>query len=346
MGSRAAAVAATLAAVALAAGGAWKAGVVELPFVEDSSGEVDAPGVYLVALGEFPREELDRIAVGYRDRYHVPVGVLAPIPLDRESFDAGRNQLVAEKALALVSHEHPEVVEKPRTALVALTIQDMYVQGKPWEYAFAAHESTPYAVVSSARMDPAFSGLRSMPKLAESRLRKTVAREIGVIYLGLPLSRDRRSLLYGDALSPDDLDFMTASYSPKPYRAQKSNWLAGAQRACESAGRAAAAVKPSTAPSPAELLASGLVTVSVDAGLARRLERLDPVATDRHRVKALLALMSRAERRDARVLAELGESWSETTIERWRQAGASDVAAMRALSLQLGADACAAYLGS
>ena len=182
--------------------------------------------------------------------------MLAPIPLGRESFDAARNQLVAEKALALVSHEHPEVAEKPRTALVALTTQDMYVQGKPWEYAFAAHDSAPYAVVSSARMDPAFSGLRSMPKLAESRLRKTVAREIGVIYLGLPLSRDRRSLLYGDVALARRPRLHDRELLAEALPGAEIELARRRQRACESAGRAAAAVKVSAAP-PAELLASG-----------------------------------------------------------------------------------------
>ncbi len=41
-----------------------------------------------------------------------------------------------------------------------------------------------------------------------TRLRKMVTRDIGLLYFGLPLSTEPRSVLYNNILSVDDLDGM------------------------------------------------------------------------------------------------------------------------------------------
>jgi hypothetical protein len=39
-----------------------------------------------------------------------------------------------------------------------------------------------------------------------------VAKDIGVLYYGLPLSRDARSLMFADIGGPQELDVMSESY--------------------------------------------------------------------------------------------------------------------------------------
>ena len=53
-------------------------------------------------------------------------------------------------------------------------------------------------------------------ELLRSRLRKMVIKNIGMMYYGLPVSRDPRSVLYGNVLGLDDLDYMSEFFEPRP----------------------------------------------------------------------------------------------------------------------------------
>ena len=52
--------------------------------------------------------------------------------------------------------------------------------------------------------------------MLRSRLTKMVAKNIGVLYYGLPLSNDPRSALYGNIGGTDELDVMTEYFEPHP----------------------------------------------------------------------------------------------------------------------------------
>jgi hypothetical protein len=64
-------------------------------------------------------------------------------------------------------------------------------------------------------MDPAYLGITPGEELLRSRLRKMVLKNIGIMYYGLPVSRDPRSVLYGNVLGPDDLDYMSEFFEPR-----------------------------------------------------------------------------------------------------------------------------------
>jgi predicted Zn-dependent protease len=71
------------------------------------------------------------------------------------------------------------------------------------------------AVVSYARMDPAYLGITPDEELLRSRLRKMIFKNIGMMYYSLPVSRDPRSVLYGNVLGLDDLDYMSEFFEPR-----------------------------------------------------------------------------------------------------------------------------------
>ncbi len=88
---------------------------------------------------------------------------------------------------------------------------DLYIRGRPdWRWAFGPRDEAHLGVVSTARMS-AGSGLFH-DVIESARLRKMATRDIGVLYFGLPLSTDRRSVLYQDILGVDDLDAMGEDY--------------------------------------------------------------------------------------------------------------------------------------
>jgi hypothetical protein len=53
---------------------------------------------------------------------------------------------------------------------------------------------------------------RPRKSVASPRLRKMVGKNIGVLYFGLPLSNDPRSLLYANIGGPQELDVMSGIF--------------------------------------------------------------------------------------------------------------------------------------
>ena len=70
------------------------------------------------------------------------------------------------------------------------------------------------AVVSYARMNPVIFGNLPDDELLQSRLRKMVTKNVGIMCYGLPLSPDPRSVMYGNIGGTDELDVMTEDFDP------------------------------------------------------------------------------------------------------------------------------------
>jgi predicted Zn-dependent protease len=91
--------------------------------------------------------------------------------------------------------------------VIAVTSEDLYVRSRPdWGWAFGLRDDGHLAVVSTARMEAA-PGLVG-DRLEDTRLRKMVTKDIGVLFFGLDQSPDPTSVLFNNILSVDDLDAM------------------------------------------------------------------------------------------------------------------------------------------
>jgi YD repeat-containing protein len=86
----------------------------------------------------------------------------------------------------------------------------MYLKQYDWNFAFGLRGYGRFGVISTARL-PLRSDLGS-PFFAETRLRKLLTKFIGTLYLQLPLSEDRTSVLFGGIDSAADLDLMTDNF--------------------------------------------------------------------------------------------------------------------------------------
>jgi predicted Zn-dependent protease len=82
----------------------------------------------------------------------------------------------------------------------------MYIREYNWRFAFSWRQEGRFAVVSTARMDPVFFGRKRNDAILESRLRKMITKNIGLMYYGYFQSSDPKSVLYRSVLSIDDLD--------------------------------------------------------------------------------------------------------------------------------------------
>ena len=94
------------------------------------------------------------------------------------------------------------------STIIALTEQDIYIRGYKWRYAFSFRVGQ-LAIISSARMNHRFMDVWPIdPEWQETRLRKMVTKDIGVLYYHLPLSSQCRSPVFGRIGGPQELDFM------------------------------------------------------------------------------------------------------------------------------------------
>ena len=159
--------------------------------------------VYLAPLGGLSVAELQDLAAFYKVRYDLDVSILPPAPVPAGLVDPGRHQMAAEDLIGRLPSIYPEAAD-PHRVVIGVLPADIYVRGIPeWRWAFGNRAEGHLAVVSTARMRA-----RRLfgASLAASRLRKMVTRDIGVLYFGLPLSDDPRSVLYSTILSVADLD--------------------------------------------------------------------------------------------------------------------------------------------
>lgn len=172
----------------------------------------------LVAVGDVPPALMSSLVAGVEQTLGIQVAVLRPLSVDRTMYDPARSQLIADELIAAVRSRDPTLARDPRARVIAITPQDMYIKARreTGRYAFSLRSNeNSVAVVSYARMDPAYLGNGPEEELLRSRLRKMVIKNIGIMYYGLPVSRDPRSVLYGNVLGLVDLDYMSEFFEPR-----------------------------------------------------------------------------------------------------------------------------------
>jgi predicted Zn-dependent protease len=173
--------------------------------------------LYIVPVGDVPAALMSSLVAGAEQTLGIPVTVLSLVSVERTMFDPARSQLIAEQLIAAVRTGHPTVARNPRARVIAVTAQDMYIKARTeWRFALSLRSNeNSVAVVSYARMDPAYFGITPDEELLRSRLRKMIFKNIGMMYYSLPVSRDPRSVLYGNVLGLDDLDYMSEFFEPR-----------------------------------------------------------------------------------------------------------------------------------
>jgi predicted Zn-dependent protease len=163
--------------------------------------------VYLAPFGDFPREDADALVAHYREKFGLNVQVLASIRVPDGAVDAERGQLIAERLLdAIAANE--VVATDPGAVVIGLTDVDMFIAAATWRYAYGLRSGGTHAVVSTARMDAGFA----TEERQHQRLRKMVTKNLGILYYGLAVSDDPRSVLYRDILGPQDLDYASEDF--------------------------------------------------------------------------------------------------------------------------------------
>ena len=171
--------------------------------------DLDGRGaVYLVPLGKQQSILSTDLLAYYRKKYGLELRVLAPVPLPAWTRDEIRKQLISEELVEAMKRAYPQFAIDPDAILVGVTDEDMYISEMNWSYAFSWRQEERFAIVCTARMDPAFSKEPADPKIAEARARKMITKDIGLLYYRLQPSYDFSSAVYDYIDDVEDLDDM------------------------------------------------------------------------------------------------------------------------------------------
>jgi predicted Zn-dependent protease len=130
------------------------------------------------------------------------------------AYDANRGQFVAERLAGQLATLRQQVIAMQSATVIGITDLDMYTAGYPrWHFVFSYRGDSAVAVVSYARMDPRNFGQPENEDLLQSRLRKMVAKDIGILVHGLRMTHDPRSLMYDGILGVEELDFIEEDFA-------------------------------------------------------------------------------------------------------------------------------------
>lgn len=298
------------------------------------------PGhVYLMPLDGFPLARARALASHVQRKLRVRVSVTGRRRSPAGAWYAGRKQIAASAVTRIVL-ARSRLVSSPETTLIGLTNRDMFIPGESWKFAFSLRDGQ-VAVVSSARMDPAFLGLPADPALAFERLRKMVIKDVSIVHFGDFESEDKRSVLYGDVLGTDDLDFMTEDVEPRESRAQR-RWIGRADSVCTDWQVAALVLGAKAGPmkTTAQVYRFLERAVPLNERFARRFLRLRPAPEDRRLHGRLVSELHAMLREDRSALRSLSPRSSTDQFGRAFASSIKHNVVMQSLALRLGSEGC------
>ncbi len=167
--------------------------------------------VYLQAFGDFPVSRVAEITDHYLYVHGLPLEVLPARPLPAHTVDPARRQVISEELLDLMRRANSQIAADPRNVIIGFTTLDMYPRKLEWAYAWAWREWR-VGVISTARLDPTWYGEPPDPSLLRLRLRKVVAKTVGLLYYRHLVNDNPRSALYHALSTVQDIDRVSEDF--------------------------------------------------------------------------------------------------------------------------------------
>ncbi len=169
--------------------------------------------VYIVDLGARATVTAAELGAFCHDKLHLTAELLPPLSADAVTEDVQRHQLIVEDVIAQARQRYSDVVGDPDAILIVLTDRDMYVRQLSWQFAFSFRGDDQVAVISTARLNPAFYGAPEDRTALWLRTTKVLLRNLSVLYYRLPSNGDPASLLHKSAPSVDALDHLPCAFA-------------------------------------------------------------------------------------------------------------------------------------
>jgi hypothetical protein len=121
--------------------------------------------------------------------------------------------MVGEKILGQMRTAHRQLASSGKVVIIGITDHEMRASASANAASILSVRVGSSAIISLAEMDERRLGRAANEELLEERLRKMVARYVGVLFYRLPPSTDPRSLLFRGLDGVDELDFVDGDYS-------------------------------------------------------------------------------------------------------------------------------------
>ena len=153
-------------------------------------------------------ETMQRVAPQLEAKLGLDVHVMGCLALPLESRNVRRNQISGEAILHAIRNDYPiDLIPPAGSVGIAVTSDDLYIEGKDWRFAWAYRDGSSFAVVSTPRLERRVSQAHF-----DARLRKILMKQIGLLYYKYPLSNDPKNVMYSSILSLETLDEIKERY--------------------------------------------------------------------------------------------------------------------------------------
>jgi predicted Zn-dependent protease len=151
----------------------------------------------------------------FRTELKLETAILPSIAPNAAAVDKRRKQLMAEKLIDQIRADHRHLVSTGKVFVIGVTDQDMFSRATSKAGFALSHRdfSSSIAVVSTFRMDPRNLGTGINDAVLQARLRKMVAKHVGLLLYGLPASNDPHSLLFDGIDGVEELDFIDERFA-------------------------------------------------------------------------------------------------------------------------------------
>jgi predicted Zn-dependent protease len=175
--------------------------------------------LYLVAIGNSAGGEVDDLANFLRTNFNVSSEVLPPMPMPETGYDAKRKQWIAEMLLEAMASHFPDRVADPDARIMGVIDDDIYIREAGWPQAYNYRYANKYAVLQSARLDPAFYSYKPSQNIRRERLRKIALKCLGLLYFDFGESSNPRSPMSFEG-TVRDVDEQAGAYLASDLAAQ------------------------------------------------------------------------------------------------------------------------------
>src|SRR5262249_5329717 len=156
---------------------------------------------------------LDDLPEHFKNKFGIELKSLPVVPLDSSVVDTSRNQLVAQRIIQSMKQAQQELSRDHHTILIGITERDMYITVDSGRHVLNLRKEGRFAVISTAQLGTKPPLVPFNPLVVQSRLRKLLIKNIGLLYYQLPLTSDPTSTLYGAVENGADLDWMTEDFT-------------------------------------------------------------------------------------------------------------------------------------
>ncbi len=181
--------------------------------------------VILIPMEGVSVQEVDLLASYIEARHKVRVRTYTTLGKNARMYNSDKQQFVAEEIAGAAGQALRDNGDANLDkAVIVLAKDDINTGDFRLRYVFSSHfDKARLSVISAARINPVNYGLPPDVELTRHRLVKLINKSLGLNLYGYPISTDRRSVMYGPIMSPDDLDGIGEWYElPTPPPATSS----------------------------------------------------------------------------------------------------------------------------